>query len=96
MEIGQHLTKSKASYGGEISSFSKAVGFKVGTKTTLAKPVTKIPKGDLNNDKRVNIVDFSIMAFWYKKFGFPVGIDLNNDGKIDLKDFSIMAFYWTG
>ncbi len=96
LDIGQHLTKSKASYGGEVSSLSKAVGFKVGTKTITAKPAAKVSRGDLNKDSRVNIVDFSIMAFWYKKTGFPISLDLNNDQKIDLKDFSILAYYWTG
>ena len=53
--------------------------------------------GDLNCDGRVNIIDFSIMAYWYnKKTTPPTKIDLNGDGKITLIDFSIMAFYWTG
>lgn len=55
-------------------------------------------KGDFNNDTKVNIADFSILAYWYKRPLTPVAIrqciDLNNDGKITLADFSILAYYW--
>jgi len=96
LNMGQHFTKSKAAMGGEISSLSKTIGFAVGTKTIFAES-QKIPtKGDVNNDKRVNLVDFSIAAYWYKRPSPPANIDLNSDGKIDLVDFSIMAHYWTG
>ncbi|MFA6385357.1 MAG: dockerin type I domain-containing protein, partial [Candidatus Paceibacterota bacterium] len=53
-------------------------------------------RGDLNCDNHVNLIDFSIMAYWYKKINPPEKVDLNNDGKITLVDFSIMAFNWTG
>lgn len=51
---------------------------------------------DANCDDVVDLIDFSILAFWYKKVGAPDKIDLNHDGKINLIDFSIMAYYWTG
>jgi hypothetical protein len=95
LEMAQHFTKSKAALNGEISSFSKAIGFTVGTKNIEAVPETPT-KSDLNNDKRVNLVDFSIAAYWYKRPSPPVAVDLNSDGKINLVDFSIMAYYWTG
>jgi hypothetical protein len=96
LDIGQHFTKSKSAVGGEISSFSKAISFAVGTKTVFAETLKTPTKGDMNNDKRVNLVDFSIAAYWYKRPSPPASIDLNSDGKIDLVDFSIMAYYWTG
>lgn len=96
LEIAQHFTKSKAALNGEISSFSKTISFNVGAKTTFAQP-TKCPaKADLNNDCKVNLVDFSIAAYWYKRPAPPASSDLNNDRRVDLVDFSIMAFYWTG
>jgi hypothetical protein len=95
VEMGQHFTKSKAAKDGLISSFSQVVSFIVGTKTVL-KEKQKIIKGDFNKDGRVNLVDFSIAAYWYKRPLPPVSVDLNSDGKIDLVDFSIMAYYWTG
>lgn len=97
LDYGSHYTKSKASIGNQlISGFSYLVNFKVGTKTVLKEP-TKIPeKGDLNNDKRVNLIDFSILAYWYQRPSPSVTVDFNNDGKVNLVDFSIMAYFWTG
>ncbi|NMB92185.1 MAG: DUF4215 domain-containing protein [Parcubacteria group bacterium] len=99
--MGDHLTKSRATLENDISSLSKTVSFKVGTKTVLRPITTKCSKADLNCDGRVNLVDFSIAAYWYKR---ALSIDfktieaerLNGDAKIDLVDFSIMAYYWTG
>lgn len=96
LEKGQHYTKSKAATLGAISSFSKAVGFIVGNKTVLAEEKKVVARGDLNNDRRVNLVDFSIIAFWYNKPKPPTTSDLNGDGKVNLIDFSILAFNWTG
>jgi len=96
LDMGQHFTKSKAAKEGAISSFSKAINFLVGTKNIAAELSKAAAKGDMNSDKRVNLVDFSIAAYWYKRPSPPVNIDLNGDGKVDLIDFSIMAFYWTG
>jgi hypothetical protein len=101
LDLGQHAAKSKTAVAGLISSFSPSVGFKVGNKTTPKVP-TKCPaKADLNGDCKVNLVDFSIAAFWYKRqlsesFAALEREKLNSDNKIDLVDFSIMAYYWTG
>src|SRR3989344_2365521 len=96
LEIGQHQTKSKAALNGEITAFGKVIGFLVGTKNVVAPLPQTTQKGDLNKDSGVNIVDFSIAAYWYKRSSPPASVDLNGDGKVDLVDFSIMAFYWTG
>jgi len=96
LNYGDHFTKSKTAKNGDISSFSRAVGFLVGTKTVL-KTKTQCGQGpDFNNDCRVNLVDASILAYWYNKPSPPARYDLNGDGKVDLIDFSILAFYWTG
>ena len=102
VDYGTHYAKSKASIGNQaVSSFSSVISFKVGTKNIFAQLPNKIEKGDLNSDGRVNLVDFSIAAYWHKRplstTFKPTEIErLNGDGKIDLIDFSIMAFYWTG
>jgi len=96
LAMEQHFTKSKAAHNGEISSFSKTISFLVGTKNVVAKPTEVVSKGDMNNDKQVNLVDFSITAYWYKRPSPPASVDLNSDGKVDLVDFSIMAYFWTG
>lgn len=101
LAIGQHSTKTKSAFNGELSSLSDAVSFLVGNKNVLATTSNAVLKGDLNGDGKVNLIDFSIAAFWYKKslsasFKTIECQRLNCDGKIDLTDFSIMAYYWTG
>ncbi|MEK7120884.1 MAG: dockerin type I domain-containing protein, partial [Patescibacteria group bacterium] len=98
VEYGSHLAKSKSSIGNlEISGFSSAIGFTVGTKNIIAKlPQKSVPSADLSGDKKVNLIDFSILAYWYKRSSPPLTHDLNKDGKVDLVDLSIMAYNWTG
>lgn len=99
---GEHLVKVKVVSGDNSSTFSKIVRFQVGVKNVLALAhKSETLKGDLNNDGRVNLVDFSIASFWGKKsladdLKTLESLELNGDGKIDLVDFSIMAHYWTG
>ncbi len=106
LSLGQYLAQSKSSFQEEKSPFGESVSFSVlatepksGEETPT--PIPLVAKGGFNNDGRINIVDFSIAAFWYKR---PLTNTMklmekeffNGDGKIDLVDFSIMAFYWTG
>lgn len=51
---------------------------------------------DVNEDGKIDLVDFSILAYWYKRDNPPSRFDLNSDGAVDLTDVSILAFYWTG
>jgi hypothetical protein len=94
-----HSAQSKTIAGPLISANSFLKNFTVGTEN-VAEPRTaaSLPanSGDIDNDNHVDLVDFSIMAYWYGRSGFPAAYDLNGDGKIDLADFSIMAYYWTG
>jgi hypothetical protein len=102
LEIGQHNAKARSSAEQVISSQSSPYEFAVGTKNVYGEEnITCSKKADFNADCRVNLVDFSIAAFWYLRTLTPAFIlresaHLNGDGKVNLKDFSIMAFYWTG
>ena len=51
---------------------------------------------DFNGDGKVELIDFSILIFWFERADVPAAMDCNADGKADLVDFSIMAYYWTG
>ncbi len=53
---------------------------------------------DLNRDGRVNLIDFSILLFWWGTDGGSSDppADINGDGRVDLIDFSILLFNWTG
>ncbi len=59
-------------------------------------PVVQKLIGDLNCDNHVNLLDFSILSFWYNNQAIPPKkVDIDLDGKITLIDFSIMMYYWT-
>lgn len=96
---GVYTAKVKALLGQSfVSEYSLEVEFAVGDRNIIIEP-TK-PCGwllsDFNGDCRVNIVDFSILVYWYNKTDPPEKIDVNKDRIINLKDFSILVYYWTG
>lgn len=95
LSYGQHETYVRAWLQNEFSSVSKKVGFEVGLQNVL-KTNTEISARDLNDDTKINLVDFSIMAYWKGRSLPPKKVDLNGDGVVNLKDFSILAYHWTG
>jgi hypothetical protein len=102
LEKGDHFTKSKSILANQlVSNYSRVVSFKVSDRTIPKEAKKVCGKADLNCDGRVNLIDFSIAAYWYKRklspaFALIEKERLNGDGKVDLVDFSIMAYYWTG
>jgi hypothetical protein len=97
LSLGAHAAKSKVGVASEVSNYGATVAFTIGL-TSIAKQNAKCIKADLNCDGYVNLVDFSIMAYWYKRplTGKGFDADLNTDKKVDLVDFSILMYYWTG
>lgn len=82
---GAGALKTESTYGTALSLF---VGVE-GKATSNA---------DLNRDGKVNLIDFSILVFWW---GTPGGnsnppADINGNAKVGLEDFSILLFNWTG
>lgn len=53
---------------------------------------------DLNRDGKVNLIDFSILLFWWNSNGGDSDppADINRDNRVNLTDFSILLFQWTG
>ncbi len=96
LEEGDHLAKARASQQGEVTPFSQSLGFVVGDKTIQKKEDKAATPGDINGDGQVNLIDFSILAYWYNKPTPETRADLNHDGRVNLVDFSILASYWTG
>ncbi len=100
LNVGLHDARSKSAYNGQISEFGQPVSFAILDKN--AEPDEELPEeecglsGDLNGDCKVNIIDFSILAYWYKRPKPPTAFDLKPDKKIDLADFGILASQWTG
>lgn len=92
LEEGSHSTRAKAaSPEGLSSTFSQTLAFSVGKVGVGVCP----GKADINGDKKVSLVDFSIFLY---NWGVPKdsAADLDCDGKVNLVDFSIMLYWWTG
>lgn len=76
------------------SRLSKFLRLILGNKDTLNNNENSNIPGDCNRDRIINLVDFSVAAFWYKKDNPPKCVDTNFDNIINLVDFSILAYYW--
>ncbi len=97
LEYGGHNAQSRSLMDDKVSAQTDPVPFVVSTENKAKPTGCAASVGDINCDNKVNLVDFSVMAFWYKKGGTPpANVDLNNDGKINIVDFSILAYHWTG
>lgn len=96
--FGDYNVKAKADLGAIETSYSKVISFSIDEEE---EEEPDFLMADLNDDGKVDIVDFSIAAFWYKRTlsedFIPIEEKrLNADGKINLIDFSMIAYYWTG
>lgn len=100
LSLGDYLAKARALTANDISPYSDTITFRVGDTNRLRPKASNLfgyrKRCDLNDDGRVNLLDFSIMAFWYKRLTFPPKVDLNSDKNINLTDLSILAYCWTG
>lgn len=85
LKNGKYRIRAKAFAFGESSVFSRIVSFDLGVVCKIA---------DLNCDGRVNIIDFSILMFYWNKT--EPKADINGDGRVNVIDFSIMMANWTG
>lgn len=101
LKLGNYFVRSRSIVNLRSTDFSRWASFEI-FQEVLEEAIEEVEddvcplRGDFNDDCRVNIIDFSIMAYWYNRPNPPTVIDLNGDGKINLIDFSILAFYWTG
>lgn len=91
LALGIHASKvqSQTVEDGELSPFSDTKIFRVVERGKLV-----CANGDLNRDRKVNIIDFSILLYWWKRSN-PCA-DQNGDGIVNLADLSILLYYWTG
>ena len=112
LEYGDHTVKAVTVHeDADENDVSQVLSFSVGDTTILNEIPEKnfddeleqgcFVKTDLNDDCHVNLIDFSIMAYWWDKVKteeFLVLEDdhLSGDGELTLVDFSMMAYYWTG
>lgn len=69
----------------EESGYSRVLNFNIGDVCLIA---------DLNCDGRVDLIDFSILMYYWGTT--DPRADINGDGRVDVIDFSIMMAHWTG
>jgi hypothetical protein len=94
LKQGTYTAKSKATDpDGSVSEFSREISFQV---ASLDKCAGKT-KGDINCDGKVDLVDFSILLYyWNKQDPANSRADINQDGMVNIIDFSVMLYFWTG
>ena len=98
LDYGFHNVETQAilnkNFASELSRFFE---FEVGSETVFIEPdYLACSPIDFNNDCRVNLIDFSILLYWFDRTDSPDEIDLDDNGVVDIHDFSILAYYWTG
>lgn len=91
---GQHSAKARAvTTGNTISAYSPSVSFLVNP----FDPATGKEASDINTDGSSNLIDLSILLFfWHTNNPSNPRADINHDGYVDIIDFSILLFQWTG
>ncbi len=96
LPAAEHTVRARYSVGSGTltteSSFSTTVQLFLGVD---GQPTTP---SDLNRDGFVDLIDFSILIFWWQTNGGDSDppADINGNGNVGLEDFSILLFNWTG
>lgn len=96
LRVAEHTLRARSVAGNPPlatqSSFSTALQLFVGVDGQATRP------SDLNRDTRINLVDFSILIFWWGTNGGNSNppADINGNGRVGIEDFSILLFNWTG
>jgi cysteine-rich repeat protein len=96
LSIAEHILRARSIIGNPPltteSPFSTSLQLFVGVDGQASTP------SDLNRDGFVNLIDFSILIFWWQTDGGTSDppADINGNGRVSLEDFSILLFNWTG
>lgn len=91
---GTYTARSKAvDTGGDISAYSDTVTFTIAATTPTGPTYLR---ADINQDGKVDLIDFSILLYYWGQKNAPhPRVDINQDTVVNIIDFSIMLFYWT-
>jgi hypothetical protein len=96
LRVAEHTLKARSVTGTPPltlqSGFSSSLQLFVGVDGRITTP------SDLNRDGSINLVDFSILIFWWGTNGgnSEPPADINGNGRVGIEDFSILLFNWTG
>jgi cysteine-rich repeat protein len=96
LAIAEHTIRARSVTGtGALtvqSGFSSTIQLFAGVDGKAATP------SDLSRDGKINLIDFSILIFWWNTNGGDSNpsADINGNARVGLEDFSILLFNWTG
>ena len=96
LSIAEHILRARSVVGNPPltleSGYSTSLQLFVGVDGQSTQP------SDLNRDTFINLIDFSILIFWWQTNGGDSDppADINQNGNVGLEDFSILLFNWTG
>ncbi|USN53359.1 MAG: hypothetical protein H6760_04315 [Candidatus Nomurabacteria bacterium] len=95
--IGTYSIRARAvATDSSISEYSSTLTFVV-SEATEPDPCSYANIADLNCDGSVDLVDFSILLYyWLDTHPANTRADIDKSGLVDVVDFSIMMFHWTG
>ena len=96
--IGNYNVYTSTLVNGARTPNSFALQFSVSTQTIQPPPSGQCGRSDLNCDSKVNLIDFSILLFYWDLTDYSKNprVDIDKNGDIGLKDLSIMLYDWTG
>ena len=98
---GEHKIHLYTIDGGDLSGLSRALNITILANASVATSPAVLDENkgcksaDVNCDGRVNLVDLSVLLYWYKNPIPPSRVDLNKDGIVNIVDFSILIYRWT-
>jgi len=98
LPLNQYETYAAATFQGAPSPNSLKTLFSVGDRSVIREKQPCV-LSDLNCDGRVNLIDFSILLYFWEGAGdlrLNPRADIDGSGAVDLVDFSIMLYNWTG
>ena len=96
LSANTHVLRARSLTGTPPLQIQSGLSSSVQLSAGVAGKITT--SSDLNRDGKINLIDFSILIFWWQTTGgnSDPAADINGNGKVSLEDFSILLFNWTG
>lgn len=96
LRIAEHTLRAR-SVSGQAPLFTQSI-FSNSLQLFVGVDGSPTTPSDLNRDGQVDLIDFSILIFWWNSPGGDSDppADINGNGNVGLEDFSILLFNWTG
>lgn len=93
---GEYQVKVRAATSTGTAPFSESLSFIVGQKNVVSDADGAFVIYDVSRDSQVDLIDFNLLVYWFRKPNPPAAVDMNADGIVSLADFSLFIYHWTG